>query len=57
MPVLFDVVALTGLVLLTVGLWLVHPAAALIVLGLAFLILGLWGSRLWAYSRKRPLGS
>ena len=39
-----DALTLAGLVLLTVGLWMVSAAAALIVLGIILMALGIYGA-------------
>jgi hypothetical protein len=51
MTYLWDLLALVGLALILFGAYLVYPPLAPILGGLALLILGLWGSRLWAFSR------
>jgi sensor histidine kinase regulating citrate/malate metabolism len=48
---LCDGITAVGILLVSVGLWLLHPSAALIFLGLVSAALGLWGS--WALARHR----
>lgn len=43
----WDVLALAGVCVLAVGLWMVHPAAALIVVGGGVFGLGVVGAKLW----------
>jgi hypothetical protein len=50
---LCDGITVAGVLLVAVGLWLLHPSAALIFVGLVCAALGLWAS--WALA-KRPGG-
>ena len=49
---IFDAIAISGLVLLGVGLWLVHPSLSLCVLGVLFIVIGLAGAKVWVSSRR-----
>jgi hypothetical protein len=46
-PEVYDLSALAGLLLLSVGLWCIYPPLALIVTGAALLFLGLCGAKSW----------
>lgn len=50
----WDALAALGLVLLEAGIAAVSPCAALVVLGLVLLALGLWGARAWASTGSTP---
>lgn len=49
---LSDVLALVGLLLVGAGVWLLSPAAALIVVGSVLLVVGLAGA--WVRGRGQP---
>jgi hypothetical protein len=51
---LWDLVAGTGLLLFTAGLWWISPPVALVVVGLAMCLFGFWGARLFARGRRTP---
>jgi hypothetical protein len=46
-----DALTRAGVLFVALGLWLLHPSAALIFVGLVCAALGLWGS--WAIARHR----
>ena len=53
MSLLCDLVALVGLVLIVVGMGWIYLPLAPIVLGLALLIMGILGARLWVKNGPR----
>jgi hypothetical protein len=50
---LWELIAAAGGLLITAGLALVYPPAALIFAGVAMLTLGIWGAKQWASSSPR----
>lgn len=48
----WDALALTGAVLVLVGLWLLHPALCLVCGGSWMLAAGLWGAKTWVASSR-----
>lgn len=52
-PNLWDVLGFVGLLLLSLGLWLVYPPASLIATGLLLMVLSLWGALTWTKESGR----
>jgi hypothetical protein len=48
MGLIFDLLAVAGIVLIAVGLWLVAPWLSLLVTGLILFAAGILGGRAWA---------
>lgn len=51
-PLVWDILAGLGLILLLWGLICIYPPVALLAAGVAFIFLGFWGAAVWVKEKK-----
>ena len=49
----YDLTALAGLVLVALGVWLIFPSLAVILVGCTLVAVGLLGAKAWAARKRR----